>query len=74
MNSIRNGLGMGKRRSRGNQADRGIRISMRFSPKFITRFSPSLWRSLASLMRSNESSGIEILPACRRCGMEYSLK
>src|SRR5215211_3559050 len=38
MNSIRNGLGMREtRRSRGTQADRGIRISMRFSPKFITR-------------------------------------
>src|SRR5215211_2671127 len=38
MNSIRNGLGMREtRRSRGNQADCGIRISMRFSPKFITR-------------------------------------
>jgi hypothetical protein len=38
MNSIRNGLGMREtRRSRGTQADRGICISMRFSPKFITR-------------------------------------
>lgn len=36
--------------------------------------SPSLWRSLASLMRSKESSGMEILPAFRKCGMEYSLK
>src|SRR5215217_3082001 len=38
MNSIRNGLGLREtRRSRGTQADRGICISMRFSPKFITR-------------------------------------
>jgi hypothetical protein len=33
-----------------------------------------LWRSLASLMRAKESSGMEILPACLRCGMEYPLK
>src|SRR5215211_8574057 len=40
MNSVRNGLGMREtRRSRGTQADHGIRISMRFSPKFITRSS-----------------------------------
>jgi hypothetical protein len=41
MNSIRNGLGMREQRSRGNQADREIRISMRLSPKFITRSSPT---------------------------------
>ena len=45
MNSIRNGIGMRKRRSRRNQADRGIRIPMRFSPKFITR-SSSLYKAL----------------------------
>jgi hypothetical protein len=36
--------------------------------------SPSLCRSRAILMRSNDSSGMEILPDLRRCGIEYSLK
>jgi hypothetical protein len=46
------------------------RSSLRTDP--VAR--PSLWRSLASLIRSKDSSGIEILPDRRRWGMEYSLK
>jgi len=37
MNSIRNALGMLKRRSQGNQGVREIGIPTRFSTKFITR-------------------------------------
>ena len=60
MNSIRNGLGMRETQIVKEPTDRGIRISMRFSPKFITR-SKAQWKGkLAMDQSSTITAGLDL--------------